>query len=350
MPPKKTAAPDGLGQLKIDLKQGTPASLYIFYGDEDYLRSYYLEQLKKKTVEPGMEEFNYHVFPGKDLEFATLSDAVEAMPMMSQRSLVVVQDWDLFKNEERRDKLLAMIQELPEYVCLVFEYDTMEFKGNGNTKLGKLLKSKAQIVEFKAQSQSDLNNWIRRRLRKNWDKDIDPATAEYFTFLCDGLMTNLSGELDKAGAYASGKMVTKGDIDAVCDPVLDARAFQMTDAITSGNFNRAMELLSQLLRMGESPIYILAAIGRQLRQIWSARLALENRKGDSYLAQLWNLKGSWQVRKVWDSARSHSLSWCRGAVKLVQEADWQMKLGGQEEAVLTQLLLRLAALGKDGSN
>ena len=347
MPPRKTAAPDGLSELKAALRRESPANLYIFYGDEDYLRDYYLTELRKKTVADGMESFNLHIFQGKDLDIQTLSEAVEAVPMMSDRSLVLVYDWDLFKNEERRDRLQAMFQDLPDYVCLVFLYDTMEFKTNANTKLGKLIKSKAQIVEFRAQEQSDLNNWIRRRLHQKWGKDIDSPTAEYLTFLCGGLMTNLSGELDKLGAYAAGKSVTKKDIDAVCDPVLDARAFQMTDAIGSRNYDRAMELLGQLCRMGESPIYILAAVGRQLRQIWSARLSLENRKGDGYLAGLWGTKSSWQVRKLSESARRYPLPWCRKAVQLVQEADYEMKLGGDGEAILTDLLLRLAVLGKD---
>lgn len=342
MPPKKSSPPAGLAQLKQDLKQDDIGNLYLFYGQEDYLRDHYLAKLQKKTVEPGMESFNLRIFQGKDLEWEALSEAVEAVPMMSERTMVLVWDWDLFKNEQRRDRMQAMLEDLPEYVCLVFAYDTMEFKANANTKLGKLLKQRARMVEFQAQSQSDLYSWMRRRLDRAWGKDIDASTAEYLTFLCGGLMTNLAGELDKAGAYARGPKVTRGDIDAVCDPVLDARVFQMTDALAGGNYNRAMELLGQLLRMGESGIFILAALGRQLRQVWSARLALEQRKGDSYLMELWNMKSGWQLRKLLQAARGHSLSWCRRGVMLAQEADWQMKLGGDEEAVLTELVLRLA--------
>ena len=346
MPPKKSS-PDGVKQLKDALKRGTPANLYIFYGQEDYLRDYYLEQLKSQILTGGMESFNLHTFQGKDLELQALTQAVEAMPMMSERSLVLVYDWDLFKNEERREGLQTLFSDLPEYVCLVFVYDTMEWKANANTKLGKWLKANGQIVEFRQQEQSDLNAWIRRRLKQKWDKEIDSATAEYLTFLCGGLMTNLGGEVDKAGAYARGKTVTRKDIDAVCDPVLDARAFQMTDAIGVGDYNQAMSLLGELLRMREEPIYILAAVGRQLRQIWSARLALENKRGASYLVQLWGMRGDWQAKKLMQTARRYPLSWCRMAVKEVQNADLALKLGGRDGAeVLSELLLTLANAGK----
>lgn len=347
MPPKKTS-PDGLKQLKDALKQGEPANLYIFHGQEDYLRDYYVEQLKKLLLTGGMESFNLHLFQEKELDLQTLTEAVEAVPMMSERSLVLVYDWDLFKNEERREGLLALFQDLPEYVCLVFVYDTMEWKANANTKLGKWLKTGGQIVEFRQQEQSDLNAWIRRRLKQSWGKEIDSSTAEYLTFLCGGLMTNLGSEVDKVGAYARGREVTRKDIDAVCDPVLDARAFQMTDAIGEGNYDRAMSLLGELLRMGEAPIYILAAVGRQLRQIWSARLALEHKRNASYLVQLWGMRGDWQAKKLMQTARRYSLTWCRTAVKEVQAADLAMKLGGRDGTeVLVDLLTHLSVRGKE---
>lgn len=347
--PSKKDAPDGLKQLKAALKQGSPANLYIFFGQEDYLRDHYVEQLKRTLISGGMESFNLHVFQDKELDLQTLTEAVEAMPMMSERTLVLVYDWDLFRNEERRSGLLALFQDLPEYVCLVFVYDTMEWSGNGNTKLGKWLKANGQIVEFCQQTQSDLNAWIRRRLKQCWDKEIDNSTAEYLTFLCGGLMTNLGGEVDKVGAYAKGREVTRQDIDAVCDPVLDARAFQMTDAIGEGNYDRAMSLLSELLRMREAPIYILAAVGRQLRQIWSARLALEHKRNAAYLAQLWGMRGDWQARKLMQTARRYPLSWCHMALKETQRADLAMKLGGRDGAeVLCELLITLSLRAKEG--
>lgn len=346
MAPKKPAENKELKALKSALEKGQPENLYIFHGPEDYLREHYLERIKKCVLTGGMESFNLHIFQGKSLELHTLVEAVEAFPMMSDRSLVLVYDWDLFQNKERMEKLIELFSDLPDYVCLIFLYDTQKWSGNANTKLGKLLKTKAQIVEFKEQQQSDLNAWARRYLKKRWEKDMDNEVVSYLTFLCGGLMTNLAGELDKLGAYAKGAWVTKKDVDAVCDPVLEARAFQMTDAIAGGDYGRAMELTNDLLRMGEEPIYILAALGRQLRQIWSARLAYENRRSEGYLAELWGMKSEWQARKLFQAGRSHSRDWCRRAVKLCQEADYQMKSGRNGKEVLVELILELAVWKK----
>lgn len=343
MPPKKNNGPDaGLAQLKKDLSGGAPGNCYLFYGEETYLRDYYLKELQKKLIPEGLEAFNLHRFPGKQLEVQELADAVDAFPMLCERTMIVVTDFDLYQNESRRDALLALLQDLPDYVCLVFLYDQLEYKSGGNTRLGKLLKQKAVTVHFQQQNQSDLNAWILRRFR-SYGKSIDNRDAEYLTFLCGGLMTGLESEIDKIASYASGSAVTRADIDAVAEPVLDARVFQMTDAISARNFRRAAEILSDLYLMNTEPIMILSVLGRQLRQLWSARLVLESRKKPSELAALWELKSDWQVRRLMDSARRFDLPWCRRAVALCAETDHAMKSTGLDsEELLTDLLLQLA--------
>lgn len=87
MAPKKPAENKELKALKTALEKGQPENLYIFHGLEDYLREHYLERIKKCVLTGGMESFNLHVFQGKSLELHTLVEAVEAFPMMSDRSL-----------------------------------------------------------------------------------------------------------------------------------------------------------------------------------------------------------------------------------------------------------------------
>ena len=48
--------------------------VYVFHGEETYLREYYLDQLRKKLIPAGFEEFNYHKLEGKALSVQALSD------------------------------------------------------------------------------------------------------------------------------------------------------------------------------------------------------------------------------------------------------------------------------------
>ena len=48
---KKTAKNEAYQKLKTDLKEGNPlGNAYLFYGEESYLREYYLADLRNSTI------------------------------------------------------------------------------------------------------------------------------------------------------------------------------------------------------------------------------------------------------------------------------------------------------------
>ena len=146
MPPKKDDTA-GLRQLKADLKAGEPGRCYLFCGEEAYLRDYYLGRIKEALLPAGMEEFNLHELEGKTFTLHALEEALDCLPMMSRRTLVLVSDLDLFKSEELRSGLAALLPQLPDYVCLIFLYDLIEYKPDARTKLAAALREHATVVK-----------------------------------------------------------------------------------------------------------------------------------------------------------------------------------------------------------
>ena len=244
----------GYQKLKSDLSAGNIGQVYIFYGEESYLREYYLGEIKKKLVPAGFEEFNYHRLAGKGLTMQEVVEAAEAMPMMAERTLVTVEDMDLFKlDEAQRGALVALLEDFPEYCTLVFLYRQIPYKTDAKLKkLTAALAERAQVIEFAQQGQQKLQKWVRRRFAAA-GKDIDAGTVDHLLFTCGSLMDGLVPEIAKIGAYAKGKNITIDDINAVADPVLDAVVFDMTNAITKRDYGRASELLGQLLKKQEEP-------------------------------------------------------------------------------------------------
>ena len=88
----KTSAADAAAvkQLKSDLSAGTLGQLYIFHGEEAYLRDFYLGQMKKKLLPGGMEAFNLHTFQAKECDPKALGQVIDCL--MSERTMVVVYD------------------------------------------------------------------------------------------------------------------------------------------------------------------------------------------------------------------------------------------------------------------
>ena len=329
-------------QLKQDISAGTLGRLYIFHGEEAYLRDFYLGQMKKKLLPAGMEEFNLHTFQPKECDPKRLEQAVDCLPMMSERTMILVYDYDLFKaSAGDKEAFTALFADLPDYVCLVFICDLIEYKPDARTKLAAAIKQHGSTVKFTRQEQGDLVDWICRRFRA-LDHDIDSEQARYLIFLCGDLMNSLVGEISKIGAYAKQKRITRQDIDAVAVPRLDARVFQMTDAVLHKDFDKAAQVLGDLLSQQEAPIMILSVLGKQLRQLYTARLGLEAHKSSQYLVELWKMH-PYPAGKLMDAAGRFDLPWCRRAVSRAAQTDLAMKsTGGDAAELLTGFLMELA--------
>ena len=341
MPLKNKPDTSGLDKLKKDLSTGKPGQLYIFHGEETYLRDHYLGRLREAVLTGGLGEFNRHDLSARDMSPHALEEAVDCLPMMAERTLVEVTDFDLFKaGEKDREGYIRILSNLPDYCCLVFLYDILEYKPDARTKLAQTVKAHSTVVDFARQSPRELVDWVRRHFKAQ-GKEIDSRLCEELIFLCGDLMHSLQQEIGKIAAYAKGDKITRADIEAVATPQLSAVVFRIADAIGEKNFDRAAATLGELYQMQKSPYEIMGAFGKQMRQLYSARLALAGGKGAAWVAQLWGMR--YPADRLLVSARRFSLQWCRRAVVRCAQTDLAMKSTGQDaKELMTTLLLELA--------
>ena len=341
MPPKSKPDTSGLDKLKKDLAAKRPGQLYSFHGEETYLRDHYLGRLREAVLTGGLGEFNRHDIAARDMSPHALEEAVDCLPMMAERTLVEVTDFDLFKaGEKDREGYIRILSNLPDYCCLVFLYDVLEYKPDARTKLAQAVKAHGTAVNFARQSPRELADWVRRHFKAQ-GKDIDPRLCEELIFLCGDLMHSLQQEVGKIAAYAKGDKITRADIEAVATPQLSAVVFRIADAIGEKNFDRAAAILGELYQMQKSPYEIMGAFGKQMRQLYSARLALDRQKNAAWVAGLWGMR--YPADRLLVSARRFSLQWCRRAVVRCAQTDLAMKSTGQDaKELMTTLLLELA--------
>ena len=61
-----------LNDFKALIKSGDIVGSYIFSGEEDYLKRYYLGELREKAVGDGsFSAFNHAVYDGEEIDFAS---------------------------------------------------------------------------------------------------------------------------------------------------------------------------------------------------------------------------------------------------------------------------------------
>jgi len=356
----------GLQRLKQDIKTGAFGRLYFFYGEENYLREHYLSVLRKKLTAGPMEEFNYRRLTPEMVSFTALTEAVEAMPMMADRTLVQVDDYDpLTQDADTMEQMMTLFEDLPESCCLVFNFDTVAFgrresseekekkeekKDDRRTELRRALQKVIQTagcqVEFAKQTSGELAEWVTRHFRAE-GKTIAPELCQHLLLLTGGDMTVLHGEIRKIAAFSRSEAISRRDIDAVVVPVLTAVMFDITDAMAAGDYDKALETLRDILRSREEPIKILAGIGSHFRRLLMAKTVAAAGKGVDLMMELTGSKSDYYCRKLMSQAAHLEESFCRRAVELCFRTDMDMKRSVDDgERLLELLLLTLAREAK----
>ena len=346
---KKEEKHSGLQELKQALKNKDLGNLYFFHGEETFLLHHYLGQIRKQLLDPLTESFNYHRLNNETFDIQTFADAVENLPMMAEYTLVEVDEIDLFKmNETDRNKMAEILSDIPEYCCVVFTYITTGWKPDKRLKkLWESIDKNSIVVEFAKQDQRDLIAWVTRHFAAH-KKRISGNLCAYLIDITGGTMTALAGEIDKICAYSGAEEIKKTDIDAVTEPVLDAVVFQMTDLLSDGRYDQALEKLQQLLKMQQEPLAILGAVGGHFRRIGAARTLLDHGKNATDLQRLCGLP-DYPARKTMEAARRFRPEFCARAAKLVLETDYQMKTSFDDnERLLELLILQLAQEARNG--
>ena len=334
---------NGLQELKLAIRNQDPERLYIFHGEEMFLLHYYLDQLHSKLLDDLTESFNFHRLTNETFDVQSFADAVENLPMMSERSMVQVDEIDLFKlNEADRNKMAEILSDIPDYCTVVFTYETVAWKPDKRLKkLWDAIDQNGTIVEFAKQNQRDLVAWITRHFTAH-KKQISTDLCTYLIDITGGTMTALNGEISKICAYSGADEIKQTDIDAVVEPVLDAVVFQMTDLLGEGKYGQALLKLQQLLKMQQEPLAILGAVGGHFRRLATARTMLDFGKNSSELMKLCGI-ADYPARKTMEAARKFSPGFCQKAAELVVETDYKMKTSYDEpERLLELLLLQLA--------
>ncbi len=327
------------------MKERGPERLYLLWGPEDYLREQYLLTLKKLCLPEGEDSFSYKRINGPELDVRALAQAVDAVPFLTERSLVEVRDAELNRIDEP-EKLLTLLRDIPDYCTLVFVQNA-RFEPDGRLKLIKGIRGLGRELKFSQASQGQLIDWILRRFAA-LGKSAELDAIQRLIFISGDLMNRLIPEIEKIAAYTRGERVTVSDVEAVANHIPEAVIFDMTDFIAQRKYNAALAVLAELLAdKSNEPIPILALLGTQMRKLYAARLAIERGLGTKFLMDVCALKYDFLATKLLQSARGFTLAQLRRAVELCAEADYKIKSSSfDDKELLTETVLRIAA-GED---
>jgi len=346
MASKKTQKPEKINvNAEVQrLRAEGPRRLYLLYGPETYLSEFYLNKLKAVCLPDGEDSFSYRRMNGPELDLQQLSESIDAMPFMTERTFIELRDID-FGKVKQGEELLKLLKDIPDYCTVAFYTQEEQYVPDGRLKLVKGIKAIGTELVFTEQSQGELIRWIARRFEAV-GKQVEMEAAQQIFFFSGGLMNNMIPEIEKIAGYARGNRVTLSDVNAVGSRLPAAEVFDLTDYIGQKQYDRAMEVLHDLIAAdsdGSDPIALLALLGTQMRRLYVARYAIDHQLGAKFVMDTCGIRYDFIARKLITAAHGFAPDQLRRAVELCAETDYQMKSSSTDDMeLLKDLILHIA--------
>ena len=265
-------------EFKELLKSGRPSGAFLFSGEEDYLKRYYLGELKRAVVtDEAFATFNHIVFDGQEFSAAALKDAVSAPPMFADYKLI---EWKYphflkMKESELKD-IEAILDTLPDYDYTVLamivadgEIDIGTEKKPG--KFAKRFGKKINIINFEKSTDTQLMSWLKR----HFDKESIKVTAEVLSallFRSGRSMDVLIGEVVKLSSFlkANGRdTLTVADVQEVASSTPECDTFALSNAILERNKKATYDAIAEMKRERQEPSLIIGMMARTYSELLS---------------------------------------------------------------------------------
>lgn len=312
----------GVEQLRLQLKNNELKNLYLFFGEEEYIREEYVKKVAALLPEDPFAEFNTVKIEGAASDPDELDSVLENFPMMAEKKTVIIKDSGIFKSptEDMKKYWSARLENIADYVVLIFSEKEVD-------KRGTLYKSAAKhgvVAEFAYLSQQDMTNWATSEFF-NAGKKISKTNIAYFVSLCGEDVASVKNEIDKLIAFC-GEEITKSDIDRLVSKSLNIRIFEMTDGIMEKNMSKVMSVLSELKGAKEPPLKILYTLSSAFDKMLYAKLA--EKSGMMYNDIVARLKiHPFAAKKYIAGAQAFDQAYLIERVRAVAETDFSIKQG-----------------------
>ena len=322
-------------QLKEQMKQRSLARLYVVCGSEDYLKQHYTKQICQAAVQEQARDFNFHRFEGKDLDLDTLAQAVEAMPLGSERTCVLVRDFALEAYAGDKD-FTQFLTQLPEHVVLVFWQDTTAFKPKKSKALLEAIKASGFAAELNAPDSTQTLRLVAAGVKAR-GATIDRPTAEYFIQSVGGDLNLLQNELAKLCAYVGEEAITRAHIDEVCVKSVDAKSFDMVKAVAARDGNTALRLLDELFQQKIAPQMLLGSLVANYVDLFRASAALQSGKRAEDPAKLFDYKGKdFRLKNAGRMAQRIKPAQIQRSLALLDQADRRLKNSAMDNRLVME--------------
>jgi DNA polymerase III subunit delta len=276
---------------------------YVFVGDEAFFRKRFRDAILEHLVPSNLRDFGLFEFDLAENDLAEVLDRARTPSLMAPFQVFFVRGVKNLFGRGSNDEKLAAIEEycknpnpdalivfVADHISIPADVRRMEMQDKERyQRIRETMGPYCGIVELARVEEGEAVRWIAEYCASRVEPvKIDADGARELVDALGGDMMMISNELEKLMLYVGAKnRITLGDVETMVLAAKQRSLYELTDAISSRDRVRALEVLDAMLSSGEGEeaaighIYMLAKTFRQMlvilernvrdqRMLWAA--------------------------------------------------------------------------------
>jgi DNA polymerase-3 subunit delta len=330
------------------LERESPDPVYLLHGDNEFLKDEAIRAVVARFTDAATRDFNFEVLHGGDSEPGRLSVALDALPMLAQRRVVVLRDVTALKKDAR--SVLDRYLKNPATDTLLVLVAAAEAKLDG-------LSTGVLRIEFANPNPDDAATWAIGRAGE-LGSTIDADAAKLLVRSADADLATIEGELRKLRDYAGSETISVTAVEAIVGVRSGATPEDVLEQVCARNGTGAAGMIDIALSQPKaSGVTLVLGLSAHMTLIGHVITAKDRRiSGGQIAKELYAVMGegrSSYLGRSWGDAVSsvtrNADRWDRQSVdralELLHDADGALKDSNlsSEERILETLVLAMCA-------
>lgn len=307
-------------------------NLFVIYGEERFFHDSLLTKIEDRHFKNKADkDLNYHVFYGTEASVSDILSACLSFPMLTDRKLVVVKEFDTLQISDK-ESFLKYISNPQSTTTLVLTAEKF-----GVNKFQKDILSHAVSIRCRKLSSGDIYQWSSEKFRSANIK----TSKDCIAFLVENIGSNLLRldlEIEKIKNYlGTEETLTLEKISKITGFTRDVNIFNFQKSLAAKNLKACLKIGYHLLEQGESMAAILPMVFIFFRRMWVVKQLLEKNHSEKNILDL--LGGSsYAYRDIFATHSNFSNQHIQLIFEKILDAELQLKTTQKSpESILTIL-------------
>jgi DNA polymerase-3 subunit delta len=303
---------------------------YLIWGDDEIRLDAWRRRLRAR-VAAERSSATLELLRDEHLSGTALAGAISALTLSVGCRYVLADGIERWKERDVKEVAAALAAIPPGTVVVLIA------TGEAPAGLAKAVeKVGGEVHAYEAPKLAAYPAWVRQRARElglALDRDAAQALVERVPHddRRRPRQQCLLRELEKLAVFAGERELGVEDVDALTVPIVDARVYELADAVIEADPEGALRIAEDLRGRGEDIMHILFALLRQLRQCRRAWALVSSGKSLREVQSELRVP-QWAARRIVAQARRADPEQLERALDVLADLDYAIRGAGQLDA------------------